>query len=241
MKRIYQIIITLVIICMNGILWAHTPEKWSSDKYIICDTNIENWPEIEKTGIYNPDSIITDGFIHCTRPSQMFFVANKYYENEHMLLWLIDPARLTSPLKYEGTLNSNLYPHVYGPINMSAVIDTKEMKPNPDGTYDIPHEFFSDAWKDHPEHFAFCGINNKDWVSARLQGEYKPDELDTLGYMTCSNSKNNFAADRVILVADIRKIVAPIKKEDKSNTDLDIHIYGPLNMDAVTDVLKNGH
>lgn len=212
-------------------------EKWSSDKYIICDTNIKNWPDIQKTGVYKPDSLETDGFIHCTRSNQMFFVANKYYEGQHMIVWLIDPTLLHSPIKYEGTLNSNLYPHVYGPIHTSAIIDSQEMQPAEDLTYDIPNEFFSKAWQNHPEHFAFCPIDNKYWVNARLEGEYKPDELTSVGYISCFNSKPITSFSNV-LVVDINKVTSPIKKEGYQNSELHTHIYGPLNMDAVTDVLQ---
>ena len=247
MKNINLTMGTLSILLMCGVSSANINQqvKWSSDKYFICDTDIKNWPEIEKTGVYDPDSLKVDGFIHCTRANQLFFVANKFYDDHHMLLWLIDPTRLTSPVKYEGTLNSNLYPHVYGPINMSAVIDKKEMKPNRDRTYDIPQEFFSSAWKYHPRHFAFCEIDKKNWVDARLQGEYKPDDFDTLGYIPCLNPKNVLSdkqysdTQAIILVVDMRKVVSPIKMEGSSNSALNPHIYGPLNMDAVSDVLNN--
>lgn len=246
-KKILTITAGLMLTLSNN-AWATSDyhKKWHSDKYFICSTEIKNWPEIQKSGIYKPDSLDTEGFVHCTRASQMFFVANKFFNREHMILWLVDPTLLTAPVKYEGKLNSNLYPHIYGPLNVSAIIDTKEMMPSADGTYEIPSDFSSPYKQYNSRNYAICYINIDNWVEARLKGEYKPNDFDTLGYIPCLNPKDiskqstySFAK-HIFVVVDLRKVESPVKREGQSNSDLHPNIYGPLNMDAVTDVVKLG-
>jgi uncharacterized protein (DUF952 family) len=215
--------------------------KWYSDKYIICEAEIKNWPDIQKAGVYSPDSLKTLGFIHCSRATQLFFVANKFFNGTSWIFLVIDPERLTSPLKYEGTLNSNLYPHVYGPVNLDAVIGTKEIEPNSEGSYTIPKEFIAPIHKN--KYQAICSIEIKNWLKALSQGEYKPDDFDAKGYIPCINFKNfhdenDFDKNHMHVVIDTRKVTSPIKLEGKSNSHLNPDIYGPLNMDAVIAVLE---
>ena len=63
----------------------------------------------------------------------MVDVANKYYRGAHnMVLLNIDPAKLTSQMKFEPPAHIDgspalphepLFPHIYGPINLDAVIE----------------------------------------------------------------------------------------------------------------------
>jgi uncharacterized protein (DUF952 family) len=114
--------------------------KWYSDKYIVCDTNILNWPEIQKSGEYSPESLKTEKFIHCATPKQLGFIANKFFK-ETRIVWVIDPNLVSSPIKYEQGINGDLYPHIYGPLNLNAIIAKFEMHPKSDWTYDVPEEF----------------------------------------------------------------------------------------------------
>ena len=50
-------------------------------------------------------------------------VIERYYAAEESLVILeIDPSKLKSELKVEESTNDELFPHIYGPINMDAVI-----------------------------------------------------------------------------------------------------------------------
>ena len=117
--------------------------KWLSDAYIVCDANIIDWPEILKYGMYRPATLETEKFIHCAMPRQLADVANKYFHGEHRIVWVIDPKLVSSPIKYEGKPNGELYPHIYGPLNLDAIIATFDMQPEADGSYQVPEEFLS--------------------------------------------------------------------------------------------------
>ena len=83
----------------------------------------------KKTGLYEADSLHTEGFIHTSKAEQVAGVRERYYKGHTGLILLhIDESKLTSPLKYENAPSVNeLFPHVYGPINMSSVVKEEEL------------------------------------------------------------------------------------------------------------------
>ncbi len=76
------------------------------------------------TGAYRCDSIAAEGFIHCCKPEQLKGVIERYYSGvTGMLLLHIDSDLLHSDLVFENTVgDEELFPHVYGEINMDAVV-----------------------------------------------------------------------------------------------------------------------
>jgi uncharacterized protein (DUF952 family) len=95
---------------------------------------------------YLPAQFAADGFIHCTTEIEVLLhIANTFYQDApgEFLVLVIDPARLTSPLRYEppsptpaaGPLVGRLFPHIYGPLNASAVIAVRPAQRAANGTF----------------------------------------------------------------------------------------------------------
>lgn len=104
------------------------------------------WLAAVDQGVYRADSLATEGFIHCSKPSQIVEVANAFYRGQHgLVLLVIDPARLTSELKWEPPAEpapsharaGDLFPHVYGPLNLQAVTKIIPFEPAADGTFSL--------------------------------------------------------------------------------------------------------
>jgi uncharacterized protein (DUF952 family) len=86
-----------------------------------------------------------------------------------------------------------------------------------------------------------------DWTEAQSIGSYKADSLETEGFIHCSTPDQVVAVanfifhgerDLVLLGIDAGKVVAEIRFENLEGGDtLYPHIYGPLNVDAVTQVV----
>ncbi len=66
------------------------------------------------------------GFIHCSRAEQVDGVRAMFYAGvSDLLLLTIDSDLLTSPWQFDEVPGSELsFPHVYGPINLDAVVAT---------------------------------------------------------------------------------------------------------------------
>jgi release factor glutamine methyltransferase len=93
------------------------------------------WQAAQEMGGYQPASLSTDGFIHLSRPDQILKVANTFYRGlpNAILLW-IDPARLIAPLCWEPT-DGDVFPHLFGALNLEAVVATTDLLPDLDGIY----------------------------------------------------------------------------------------------------------
>jgi glutathione S-transferase len=79
------------------------------------------------------------GFIHCSFENQLRRVADAYYRGRtDVVLLSIDESKLTSPIREENTEGgTELFPHIYGPLNVDAVLWARPLAPNPDGTLEI--------------------------------------------------------------------------------------------------------
>lgn len=84
------------------------------------------------------------------------------------------------------------------------------------------------------------------WLDAQRDGHYRGDTLDTEGFIHCStreqvvwvaNQRFRKEDGLVLLVIDIGKVGPAIRYESAEAGELFPHIYGPLNSDAVTDVV----
>ncbi|SRR5487761_330340 len=96
------------------------------------------WENAKSKGEYRGDTLDSDGFIHCSTPSQLIGVANAAHRGEKDLLLLcIDTSKVKHEIKYERS-RTKLYPHIYGALNADAVIKVIEFKPDKDGTFVLP-------------------------------------------------------------------------------------------------------
>ena len=84
----------------------------------------ENWlAPFEKLDFYESETLKEEGFIHCSAPHQVGEIRGRYFKNvEKLVVLVIDPYRLKMPLKYEPGFGGALFPHIYGPLNMDAVV-----------------------------------------------------------------------------------------------------------------------
>ena len=98
------------------------------------------WREAQAQGAYRGDTLGTDGFIHCSLSEQVVPVANALYAGQaDLVLLCIDEDKVAVDIRYEDCYASGqAYPHVYGPLNMDAVIDVVDFPPNTDGTFTLP-------------------------------------------------------------------------------------------------------
>jgi uncharacterized protein (DUF952 family) len=99
----------------------------------IC--NRQDWERAQNEGEYRPASLETEGFIHASRPEQIPGVANRFYHGlPDLLLLVIDPSHLRAEIRWE-TVDGDVYPHIFGPINLDAIAVTLDYRPDADGIY----------------------------------------------------------------------------------------------------------
>jgi uncharacterized protein (DUF952 family) len=99
------------------------------------------WSAAQANGQYSADSLAGQGFIHCSTVDQILRVANSFYAGQSgLVLLLLDPRLLKSELRWEpgADLASELFPHVYGPINLDAVLQVFDFEPAANGKFTLP-------------------------------------------------------------------------------------------------------
>jgi uncharacterized protein (DUF952 family) len=93
------------------------------------------WQAAQPGGLLIPASLAAEGIIHCSRPEQIRRVANAYFRGQRDLALLtIDPRRVQAEIRWDASENS-FFPHIYGPLNVEAVISVSELIPDPDGVF----------------------------------------------------------------------------------------------------------
>lgn len=97
-----------------------------------------NWEIAKTAGELNEKSIIEEGFIHCSFLEQALKVAQKHFVHEEdVLLLTINPALVKAETKYELASNGQEYPHVYGVINVEAIVEVVTL-PKENGEFILP-------------------------------------------------------------------------------------------------------
>ncbi len=91
-------------------------------------------------GVIAPDSLATEGFVHCSFGEQVLIAANERYRGRSDLVLVgLDPDRILQKLIVEDSYaTGHRFPHVYGPIPVEAIVTVVRFPPNPDGTFALP-------------------------------------------------------------------------------------------------------
>jgi uncharacterized protein (DUF952 family) len=89
-------------------------------------TTQAEWELANQMGEYVAPSLDIEGFIHCSREEQVAGVLERYYSDvPHLILLHIEEKLLKASLIVEMAPSVNeIFPHIYGPINLDAVVST---------------------------------------------------------------------------------------------------------------------
>jgi uncharacterized protein (DUF952 family)/SAM-dependent methyltransferase len=111
-----------------------------------------SWRAAQDAGSYRSSSFEDEGFIHCSRPDQVLRSAQKHFSGHpDLLLLCIDPLRVKAPVWYENLEGgASLFPHIYGDLNLDAVLAALPFTPNAAGAFQLPPEV--ETWQSqlHP-------------------------------------------------------------------------------------------
>jgi uncharacterized protein (DUF952 family) len=114
----------------------------NSMKTILHITQRHEWETAKNLGTYRSNTLDSEGFTHCSTLAQVIGSANRFFKDQTDLVILkIDVDRVTPEIRYEGADSNNLFPHIYGELNIDAVIGSIDLESNPDGSFILPPEF----------------------------------------------------------------------------------------------------
>ena len=106
--------------------------------YKICPDSA--WRDAEREGVYRGSADdIRDGFIHFSAASQVAGTAKKHFFGQKQLLLIkVDADALGDALRWERSRNDELFPHLYGELDLGAVRAVLNLNARSDGGHDIP-------------------------------------------------------------------------------------------------------
>lgn len=108
--------------------------------YKICPEAL--WHAAAKAGRFDGAPIDhADGYIHFSTAGQARETAAKHFAGQRdLLLVAVDAASLGDALKWEVSRGGALFPHLYAPLDLSAVIWVKPLPLGADGAHVFPAE-----------------------------------------------------------------------------------------------------
>jgi uncharacterized protein (DUF952 family) len=84
---------------------------------------LADWNRAQREGFFASTDLSLEGFIHCSELHQVSRTARKYYAGKTEIVLLeIDESLLGAALVREDLSGSGIFPHVYGPIPLAAIL-----------------------------------------------------------------------------------------------------------------------
>lgn len=108
---------------------------------ILHITKRQQWEQAKDLGSYRADSLDSEGFIHCSKSTQILKVAKRFFDNQKELVILfIDSEKVQAEIRYEPAEIGELFPHIYGELNIDAVYQVIDFEAGEDGFFELPPE-----------------------------------------------------------------------------------------------------
>ena len=94
------------------------------------------WEAARAAGAYDGSPVDhADGYIHMSTTAQLAETARRHYAGrEGLVLVAVDPAALGEGLRWEPSRGGDLFPHLYGPLPLSAALSERTLSVAADGT-----------------------------------------------------------------------------------------------------------
>lgn len=95
------------------------------------------WEKVKNRKYFGEESVKTEGFVHCSPVEYMWRVAPNFKGiKDELVLLCIDTEKLEAEVRWEDGDNCGRnYPHVYGPVNVDAVLMVLPFLRDKDGNW----------------------------------------------------------------------------------------------------------
>lgn len=93
------------------------------------------WESLNAEGTFAGAPVdLADGYIHLSAPDQVAETAAKHFAGrDDLVLAEVDLTKLEG-VKWEPSRDGQLFPHIYGPLPLAAVVRAEALQVSADGT-----------------------------------------------------------------------------------------------------------
>jgi uncharacterized protein (DUF952 family) len=87
----------------------------------------DQWAQFQADGIFHGAPVdLADGYIHLSAADQVQGTLDKHFAGQtDLVIAEVDLALLNETVRWEISRGGALFPHIYGPLPMAAVIATR--------------------------------------------------------------------------------------------------------------------
>ena len=95
--------------------------------------------ELRSKENYSPQGFEQEGFIHASTKEQVARTLNKWFKGkESVKVMKLDASKIAPEVLYEDLMNEGiLFPHIYGELNTSAIIEVIDLKVGENGKFEF--------------------------------------------------------------------------------------------------------
>ncbi|MCJ8156210.1 DUF952 domain-containing protein [Sphingomonas sp. LaA6.9] len=89
----------------------------------------DQWTEFQAADVFRGAPVdLADGYIHMSTAEQVAETAARHFAGQSgLVLAKVDLTRLGDAVKWELSRGGQLFPHLYGDLPMSAIVEAAEM------------------------------------------------------------------------------------------------------------------
>ena len=89
----------------------------------------DQWAQFSADGVFHGAPVdLADGYIHLSTAAQVSETLTKHFAGQSgLVIATVNLALLGDTVKWEVSRGGALFPHIYGPLPMSAVVETKSV------------------------------------------------------------------------------------------------------------------
>ncbi len=87
----------------------------------------EQWAQFQAEGVFHGAPVdLADGYIHLSAAEQVQGTLDKHFAGRgDLVIAKVDLAALGDLVRWEVSRGGALFPHIYGPLPMTAVLETQ--------------------------------------------------------------------------------------------------------------------
>ena len=88
----------------------------------------DQWAQFQADGIFHGAPVdLADGYIHLSTADQLQKTLDKHFSGQSgLIIAEVDLSALGDTIKWEVSRGGALFPHIYGPLPMAAVVGTSQ-------------------------------------------------------------------------------------------------------------------
>lgn len=87
------------------------------------------WEAAQRCGVYETPSLTTEGFIHLSTEAQWRTTLTRFFADQpDVVLLTLDETRFLAELRYEDSYGHGVFPHLYGPLNLDAIVSVAPVR-----------------------------------------------------------------------------------------------------------------